>query len=708
MAYIPSKLQTLLTKLEKQDEELRLLKSKLEELEILKNIINIAPDMIYWKDKNYIHLGCNEQFAIAAGLKNPEEVIGKLDGDFKWKKNAEKYNLDDKYVIETGESKLDIEDHVPFANGKKGIVITNKVPLRDKEGKIIGVLGMSTDITERKKMEEELRIAKEAAEAASIAKTEFIANMSHDIRNPLTGVIGMSEILEHSLKNPEQKEKAHILHDSGKKLLSMLNDILDDIRTNVMHQNDINKETFDLYQCIQDLVELELPTIKLKKLEIIVDIDSNVPQFIINDRKKIFRILLNLLGNSIKFTPSGHIAIGVKCHKATKSTAQIKFTVADTGIGINKEFLPHVFDRFSRATSSYKGLYEGQGLGLHIAQSFVTLLGGGKITVTSEENVGTTFHFNLKCKIPKQKNASLKTTHDIEKKSVINQENREPTPIYAAQNSPKNRKPPHLLLVDDSSIALKVLESMVSSAGLEFTSVNNGENAFQLIKSMNFDLVITDIGLPDFSGIELTQRIRDYEKKMHKDPVAIIGLSGHETKKLECIAAGMNNLLIKPIPISTMHEVIHQFIPIKTFNLHDITAPITADKLGINLIDNKEAMFKLESIPLFDPKDALLYIRMDMLIKMLKFFISNKMQNEINQMKQAYLKKDNEQITNLAHKIQGSVANLGLKRMYLASQYLEGYDKNNYGDLLDKLYYQFLAVNTDTVKTIKKWLKIYG
>ena len=676
------------------------------------SILSMVPCHIYWKDKNGKYLGCNLLQAKNLGFSSPDEMIGKTDFELPWFKEAAALQKADQQVMKTKKD-LTFEEEVVLPNSQKAIFLSKKAPLLTSSGNIKGIIGISFDITERKKIEAELKIAKEAAESASRAKTEFIANMSHDIRNPLTGVIGMSEILENSLENPEQKENAHMLHDSGEKLLNMLNDILDDIRAEHMHETDIHEEDFDLYQFIQELVQLELPTIKLKKLELIIDIGSNVPQYIRRDRKKIHRILLNLLGNAIKFTKSGHITIEVKCKKTTKSSTQIQFSVADTGIGIPKEFQAHVFDRFSRAIPSYKGLYEGHGLGLHIAYSYVSLL-GGHISVASKENVGTTFHFDLKCKVSKQKNDALKITLSTEKKSLVNSEAKAPAPIYKSQNSSKDLSLPHLLLVDDSPIALKVLESIASSTGFQFTSADNGEDALRLLKSMHFDLVITDIGLPDFSGIELTRRIRDFEKTIDKDPVPIIGLSGHETKNLECIASGMNNIFIKPIPSATLQKVIHQFLPkialkqLKSINLDDTIHPKASGKLGLDLLDTEDELFKLDSFLIFDPNDALQYIGLATLIDLLRVFISDKMQNDIHQIELDYIKKDWDHISNLAHKISGGAAILGLKRMRFAAQYLERYDKTKYSDFLDKLYYQFLTVNCDTIIAIKKWLEIYG
>jgi len=242
-----------------------------EKYKYLEAIIGEVPVSVYWMNTDYIYLGCSNNMAQLLGLGSRHDIVGKTYADLYDKKSAAVYKKTDASVIEQGIS-LSEEEPLYFADGTKKIYLSKKVPLHDEQRTIIGMLGISTDITERKKMEEELHIAKEKAEAANIAKTEFIANMSHDIRTPLTGVIGMSELLEHTLQNPEDKEKAHLLHDSGEELLHMLNEILDDVRAGNLRETDVKDGSFDLHQCIRDLIRLERPATSLKGLQLKADI----------------------------------------------------------------------------------------------------------------------------------------------------------------------------------------------------------------------------------------------------------------------------------------------------------------------------------------------------------------------------------------------------------------------------------------------------
>ncbi|BCA95168.1 hypothetical protein TUM19329_15290 [Legionella antarctica] len=325
----------------------------------------------------------------------------------------------------------------------------------------------------------------------------------------------MADILENALDNIEHKTEAHIIHDSGEELLSMLNDILDDIKAGSINDLELHQESFDLYQCVDDLIKLERPTTTANHLGLFAEIDDTVPRKIISDRKKIHRILLNLLGNAIKFTKSGHITLKIKCVERKNEMIKLQFSVSDTGIGIPKELHTKVFERFYRSSPSYKGIYQGHGLGLHIAKNYVHLL-GGQIILISNEGIGSTFLFDLECKTPDEEIIpSLKQGEEDVSFSPVKIINKPQTPL------------PYCLLIEDNPTALIVLESFVSQTGCAYLSATSGEDALNLIKSTHFDLIITDIGLPGISGTELCSLTRAFEKEKNLTQRPIIGLTGH-------------------------------------------------------------------------------------------------------------------------------------------------------------------------------------
>lgn len=656
-----------------------------ETIHNLESLIENMPCNVYWMNKECLMVGCNQNVLNMLQM-NKEEFIGKsyeeLSQLCQWPEGlATKLKNDDLTIINKGTPILNSEDPpIPNPDGSFFYFLTNRVPLYNQQGEITGVAGISTDISALKK-------ARELAEAANIAKTEFIANISHDIRTPLTGVIGLSELLEQSLKNQEDKDKAHMLHDSGKELLYMLNDILDDVRAGNLRETDVKTESFDLHQCIQDLIRLETPATSLKHLALKAHIAPDVPHYIRSDRNKIHRILLNLLGNAIKFTQTGCITLSIECLYLDESTAHLKLGVSDTGIGIPEEVQSQVFQRFFKVSSSYKEIYTGHGLGLHIAQSYVTLL-GGHITLTSKLGEGTSFHFDLQCPLGEV--------------PALNKEQTAPS------SPPKTlSKKARLLLVEDNVIALKTLEMMLSKEGYSFISATSGEDAWTLLQTNPVDLIITDIGLPGISGTQLSTRIRNKERALNKPVIPIIGLTGHakETAWEECLHAGMNDVLNKPASIEALEQCIHQII--NPAPLVHKNAP-SSDKslfLGAGLPKTEEELFQLDPFALFDEQRALTHIPdPNLLVTLLNAYLSDEIQKDIHQIKSEYQHLNWHKVEELAHKIKGGVNYLGTIKMSCACQYLERYYKEGHRSLLEPLYQQLIKVNEETIEALTRWL----
>ena len=439
------------------------------------------------------------------------------------------------------------EEFAKLANGKIIIELTFKTPLKNEHDEIIGIIGTSLDITERKEMEKALHESQIAAEAANQAKTKFIANMSHDIRTPLTGVVGMSKLLEDNVIDPKLKQYARWLGESGDQLLKMLNGILDVVSADNASEEDIYEEAIDIRRTIQDILQLERPSILIKGIDLMTHVDETIPVCIITDSTKLHRILLNLLGNAIKFTEKGHVKLIIQ-HLATHDdTATLRFEVSDTGIGIPQNLLDKVFDRFFRVTPSYNGTYTGHGVGLHIAQSYAHLL-GSEIKLISKPNIGTTFSFDLSLQIGDE--------HQLMKtKSLSHTVNRSKT-CESTENVP------HLLLVEDNSIALLMLENLVTKAGCHFTTATNGETALNLAKAHRFDLIITDLGLPVLSGIEFTTQLRAFEAASNRPAVPIIGLTAHAEEKIKqnCKQMGMNEALTKPMTLDMLNIITSTYL----------------------------------------------------------------------------------------------------------------------------------------------------
>lgn len=358
----------------------------------LDGIINNLPHFIFWKDRKSNFLGCNRKFAESIGIDDPQNIMGKSDYDMPWSKEQSQLFIDDdRKIMETGIPKLNYEEIQRQIDGYERTMLVSKVPIYHKENnEVTGLLGIYTDITERKKTEIHLREAKEKAELANIAKTEFIRNMEHDIRTPIGGIHGIATLLWEEETNPLKKEYAADVIQASKELLVFCNDIIDFIRTELNTLPILNKK-FKLLNVLESVMKIQKPAVKLKNLNFSLEYDENIPDILLGDKYRLQRILINLLSNAIKFTKEGHVKLRVKLVKIVNDRSiLLYFYVQDSGIGIAKEKIKFIFEKFTRLQPSNQGLYKGSGLGLKIVKQFVHEL-EGEIDIESEEGKGTTF-----------------------------------------------------------------------------------------------------------------------------------------------------------------------------------------------------------------------------------------------------------------------------------------------------------------------------
>lgn len=519
----------------------------------LENIIRFSPGFMYLKDKHFHYLMCNENFSKAAGLASPSEILGLTDYDLSWgKTEADIFRKTDVEAL-SGISKINFEEPQLQSDGQTRIVLANKIPLYDNQNRLIGILGNYIDITDRKDMENDLLQAKIAAEVASLAKTKFIANMGHDIRTPLTGIIGLSQYLEEKIHSPQGKECAKQVHESGMQLLNLLNGVLELITADVANEDSVTSVPFDLRRVLNDVIELERPAVTARHLAIELYIDEIIPPVLIGDDMKLHRILLNLIGNAIKFTKKGHVELNSRLFSMVDDEVNIEFSVKDTGIGIPEDLQHRVFDQFFKISPSYKGLYVGNGIGLHIAQKYVALL-GGKISLASQVGVGTTFTFNLPFKISKKQNDLTLLT--LQKMRGLNK-------AIVKSSQSLDTKSFRTLLVEDNIPSLNVISLMMKKITNNVTTAANAELALEFVDKQPLDLIITDIGLPGYSGDELSLKIRALEKERSRTPAIIVGLTGHAMHDIrqKCLDSGMNDVYSKPITFQALKKMVEKFMP---------------------------------------------------------------------------------------------------------------------------------------------------
>lgn len=685
IAELKEQITHLQNKLKKQQAQTRKKISTIRQY--YESMMAVMPGHVYWLDRSGRILGCNDQQAHSVGLSSREEIIGKTNQDFLPKEQAEQLDHINEQVMKSAHP-LTVEEYGPFnelTNSSAGYYLSQKVPLFNENREVIGLLGVSLDITHQKNAEQALLLAKEKAEALHQAKSTFIANMSHDIRTPLNGIIGMSQLLEDRVDTDECQQYARWIHESGNQLMFLLNNILELASADQVHEQVLQKETFSLRGLVQDLIQLEHPSMLLKNLDFNVEIDPKLPHFIVSDRTKLHRILLNLIGNAIKFTKVGRIALHVRQDHETATHSTITFTITDTGIGIPQSAQSQIFDRFFRASPSAKGKYQGHGVGLHIVQHFVNLL-GGRIHLYSEEGKGSTFSFQLVFEKKQARINQASTPHVF------------PQTEETIAPSPQTIGLYRFLLIEDNPIALKLLELLMHKLGYKYKSATSAETALELMKEHAFQLIITDIGLPDLSGIELTRMIR---QQSNTHPPIIIGLTAHAPQETyeACLSAGMNTVLTKPLDIKKLEQVMNTF-------LHSASAPCDLASLGRDLPTTEAQLFRIKDFSVLDIQHAIdLLGGQSVLKEMLSLMISEQIPHDLPLLKKAYELKDWCQIESLAHKMKAGALYCGTIRLQMACQYLERYRKAGHTQVLDALYEQLLEVIADTARAIEQYLK---
>ena len=367
---------------------------------IYHSLVESLPINVFRKDRQGRILYANQRYCESFGLDH-ESLIGKSDFDLFEPELAEKYLRDDRWVLQTGLPFHDIEAHQTDDNEIRYVEVL-KAPVTSSQGRRIGIQGMFWDVTDRKKAELEMERAKDMAIAASQAKSDFLANVSHEIRTPLNAVIGMTDLLLGYKTEATQREYLQMIQDSGQSLLTLINDILDFSKIE-SGKLDVDSEWFDLREKLGDTLRTLAFKAHSKNIELICNIDPETPGPLLGDPQRLRQVIVNLVGNSIKFTHEGEITVDVELVNENSDSVDLKFRIQDTGIGIAGDKLSQIFEEFVQGDTSTTRQYGGTGLGLTIASSLVELM-GGQLEVSSQVDVGTEFHFQMSFPISSNSN----------------------------------------------------------------------------------------------------------------------------------------------------------------------------------------------------------------------------------------------------------------------------------------------------------------
>jgi len=502
---------------------------------LLQNVTDNAEAFIFVKDLLGRYLLVNRLYVNL--LKRPaEELLGRTVHDIFPLDAADGFSTNESEILQDGIPR--VTETTAVIDGQTRHFLAHKFPLFDRDGRMYALGGVSTDITEVKRTQQELARARDAAEAANRAKSGFVATMSHEIRTPMNAIINMTALSLETDLNPRQRQYISVAHSSARSLLALLNDILDFSKIEA-DRLELEAAPFGLRRLLEEVADSFRGRVIETRLEFAALVADDVPDSLVGDTLRLRQVLINLLGNAFKFTERGEIVVRIVLDSPTPTDATcpvtLRFSVRDTGIGIPKEKLANLFEAFSQADTSTSRKYGGTGLGLAISKRLVHLM-NGEITVTSEPGCGSEFTFTAQFDRPPA-DVSL------------------PSP----PSLPHDLQHTRALVVEDNDLSREVLLVLLSRFGLKAEAVASGSEALSRIRhqspSQPFGLLVIDWLLPDTNGVDLAREVRSLPNGNHLPVVMVSAYAGEEEER-SARAVGIHAFVPKPITGSLLLDAI--------------------------------------------------------------------------------------------------------------------------------------------------------
>jgi PAS domain S-box-containing protein len=488
----------------------------------LQSILDNAPVGISLKDREHRYVVLNKQYEAWFGVTQ-EQQLGRTLREVGTEEEfaALMESMEDR-VLATGAAEV-AEVREPDIGTAPQWVLVTKFPVRTADGSIIGVGNVNIDLSERRAAEEALHHAKEAAEEANRAKSDFLATMSHEIRTPMNGIMGFAELLLDSDLSPEQRSRTTLIMDSGKSLLAIINDVLDVAKIEA-GKLELERIAVSPSGTVDGAISIVRAAARAKGIELRCNLASDLPAWIAGDPTRLRQILLNLLSNAVKFTPSGHVTVAAS-RDVGAAASRLRFTVTDTGIGIPPDRRHLLFRNFSQVDASMTRRFGGTGLGLAICKRLAEAM-GGTIGVESEPGKGSTFWF-----------------------TIALSETKAPAPTKdRATSEPTSKKGnARILVAEDVVVNQLIVNAFLKAAGHEVVLVGNGLEAVDAVQARDYDLVLMDMEMPLMDGLSATKAIRRLGEHGRTIPIVALTANAMPEEVARCRAAGMNDHLAKPI-----------------------------------------------------------------------------------------------------------------------------------------------------------------
>lgn len=572
-----------------------------------------------------------------------DNIIPPVTETRKWLKEGEIERIAKYYeVILASDEGGEIEFEINTPGGRTLILLAHSKPVKDSKGKLIQITGTVTDITQQAEAQKILIEMRDRSEEMIKAKEYFLANISHELKTPLNGILGMARLLQKTDLNPTQRKYTDILNSTAGNLLVIINDILDVAK---MESGKLALESipFDLRQVADQAVQVQMFRAEEKDLALRHFQIGNPPPLVIGDPYRLNQILLNLLSNAIKFTQTGEIVVTQQTLSETNEDVIIEFAVQDTGIGISKEKAEKIFESFMQVHDNTHQHYGGTGLGLTISRTLVEMQ-GGSIHVDSEPGKGSRFYF----RIPYKKAASDAEVSTAQQRFDL-----------------KNLGALRILLAEDNRVNQFITEAMLLDWGFKVDIADNGLQALELVKKNNYDLILMDIQMPGMSGVEATRTIRMMDDKI-KSHIPIIALTANTTKNAQrkFLAEGMNDCLVKPFKEETLfrrillqlegEERFKMGFPRKRYPVRKQPTPSGDQLFNLNLLRNDS------------PNNA------QFILKMLQIFLDT-IPPIIEKMSEHFDKGEMDAISSLAHKIKPTLDGTGISSLHETIRNMENY-----------------------------------